>query len=243
MLKLVPKISIVTPVYNGSAYIENCILSVATQTLNNIEHIVIDGKSTDGTIEVLLRYSQSFKHLKYLSEPDAGIYDAMNKGIRMSSGEYLLFLGSDDTLYTDNTLKEIFENIENANYDFLYGKVVLRSSRKEYGGYFDTRKLMKKNIPHQAIFYKRFLFDQLGYYGMEYKVCEDYLFNIKCFNDPKIKKKYIDVIVSVFNDSGLSSYYNDQFIKKRLFYFSKLNLFDKLLRTYFYYRPKWFRIT
>ena len=121
-----PKISVITVVYNGAATLERTIESVASQTYSNIEYVIVDGGSTDGTIDIINAHSGEIT--KWVSEKDEGIYDAMNKGIRMSEGDYLWFINSGDEIYEPETLERIF-NIHNAPfYDVYYGSTVMTDS-------------------------------------------------------------------------------------------------------------------
>lgn len=236
-----PIISVITPTYNDLANLKNCIESVNSQQYEFKEHIVIDGGSEDGTVEYLLEQSRLNHQLKWISEKDKGIYDAMNKGIDLSIGDYLIFLGADDVFYSQETFRNVFCAADFIHYDFIYGKSIFKNSKFEYGGEFTIDLLKNKNICHQSIFYKRSVFDILGRYGNKFKISEDYLFNIKCFQSEKITKHYVDQVISIFNDTGISSVQNDDFIKYRLKYFEHKTFLDFLKQWYFFYRPRWFR--
>lgn len=233
-----PKISIITPVYNNEKDIANCIQSVANQTYKNIEHIIIDGNSTDNTLRIIKENKAKYDYINYISEKDKGIYDAMNKGIELATGDYLYFMGSDDEFYHDAILHEIASELE--GFDVVYGNVYFKHKNIIYGFEADINKLKYNNIPHQAIFYKRTIFDELGYYGNSFVVSEDYILNIKCFKENKIIKKYINKIICNFNDTSLSNSFRDGFLKYRLFHFDNLTLKEKLMKYYFYIRPDWF---
>ena len=108
-----PLISIITPTYNSASTLEKNILSVASQKYKEIEHIFIDNCSTDKSLQIIETYKKKFKHIRVLSEKDEGVYDAMNKGIKVAKGEYLLFLNSGDCLLNKDVLKEVFTNNKN----------------------------------------------------------------------------------------------------------------------------------
>lgn len=236
------KISIITPVFNAAQEIGTCILSVADQTYNNIEHLIIDGHSTDGSVEVIKSYSLKYPHIRWISEPDQGIYDAMNKGIDLATGDYLYFLGADDVFHDAQVLASIFNNPDIKNFEFIYGNVKLVGPEERiYGGEATLQTLKTKNISHQAIFYNKLIFKKLGKYGSTFKVCEDYLFNIRCFHDQSIKRKYLDLIIADFGSQGISSTTNDGFIRHRLTYFKDLSIMEKIKKLYFFNRPDWFR--
>jgi glycosyltransferase involved in cell wall biosynthesis len=167
-------ISIITVVYNGVSTIEQTILSVINQTYKNIEYIIIDGSSTDGTVDIIKKYE---KHLIYwVSEPDKGIYDAMNKGIRKATGEWLNFMNSGDIFSDISVLKNIFctNSTLISSIKFLYsdffcviGKKVLRVTAN-----FDEGIIL-----HQSIIYKKALHNEFGLYIVTKKIIiSDYLF-------------------------------------------------------------------
>ena len=115
------KISVITVCYNEAATIEKTLESIFNQTYQNIEFIVIDGGSTDGTLDIIEKYKDKIAY--FVSEPDEGIYNAMNKGIKASSGEVLYFLNANDTLYSDDVLETVVSVFEKGNYDFVYGNI------------------------------------------------------------------------------------------------------------------------
>jgi glycosyltransferase involved in cell wall biosynthesis len=127
-----PKISIITIVYNGVSTIEKTIRSIAAQSYKNIEYIVVDGGSNDGTMDIVKNYPESVS--KWISEPDSGIYDAMNKGIALSSGDYLWFINSGDEVYAPDTMERIFNSNNSPFHDVYYGDtVMIDSTGKEIG--------------------------------------------------------------------------------------------------------------
>jgi glycosyltransferase involved in cell wall biosynthesis len=155
-----PKVSIITIVFNNVRDIEYTLSSVAGQTYANIEYIVIDGLSTDGTLQVIDNYSQDIDIL--VSEKDKGIYDAMNKGLIRATGDYVLFLNSGDELYSPTTLSDIFEQCEYA--DIYYGETklvdenrhILGDRRHKTPEHFDWKSFKYgMNVCHQAIYIKR----------------------------------------------------------------------------------------
>jgi len=115
------KISIITAVYNGEQTIEECINSIINQTYKDIEHIIIDGGSTDGTLDVIKKYKDNIS--KVISEPDKGIYDAMNKGIALSTGGIIGFLNADDVYADEHVIENVVKAISENNVDSCYGKL------------------------------------------------------------------------------------------------------------------------
>lgn len=217
-----PKISVITVVFNGEKDIEQCILSVASQHYPNKEHLVVDGLSTDSTMEIVRKYADQYPYIRWVSEKDYGIYDAMNKGIDLADGEWIYFLGSDDTLHDDSVLEKILGSTDICSYDLVYGNVLWGNTGEVYGGEFSLFKLMLTNICQQAIFYKRGLFSKLGKFETRYKYCADYFFNIKCFNDTDVKIKYVDHVVARYSAEGASTtVVDDVFLREKPLIYNK----------------------
>jgi glycosyltransferase involved in cell wall biosynthesis len=164
--------------------------------------------------------------LRLRSEPDNGLYDAMNKGIEMSSGKYVIFLGAGDRL-RDNVLEQIRNEMPETGLNFVYGDVFLVKEGKRYGWEFHERDLIKeKNICHQAIFYERRIFDLLGRYETKYKTHADFAFNIKCFGALSVTRKYINRVITDYEGGGLSEGEPDLAFKRDLNWlvFSRLGI-------------------
>lgn len=218
---MLPKISIIIAVYNGVKTIGRAIESVLHQQYPNIELIIVDGKSNDGTVAILEAVQSPF--LFWKSEPDAGVYDAMNKGITRATGDWIYFLGSDDFLFDNLVLQKIFGGNEHLSADIIYGNVW--TENKKYDGPFDQEKLLYRNICHQSIFYKRALHEFKGNYNPHYKIFADWDFNLRCFFDDRIQIKYVDVIVAHFEVGGISSGKDDyEFFRHSLFVHSLIKL-------------------
>lgn len=194
-------ISIIIPTFNASKTLPKAIESILNQSYQDFELIIIDGLSTDNTIEIAKKYNDS--RIKIVSEKDTGIYDAMNKGIQLAEGDWLYFLGSDDSLY-DPTVLEKISALFDKDYDVLYGNVVFSISQKIYDGRFSAQKLIARNICHQAIFTHKNVFKKLGNFNVEYKGLADYHFNFKWFSNQTIKHKYIDQIIAYYYEDGYS---------------------------------------
>ena len=193
-----PRISIGLVVYNGIEHIRSALDSVVRQSYKNIELIVVDGGSKDGTKNVLDEYSEHITVL--ISEPDKGIYDAMNKVCSLATGDWLIFLGCDDVLLDTVCNMAVLMNDPASVY---YGDVIFRSSGKIYGGEFSKYKLMRQNICHQALFYPRAVYSKYAY-SQSYKWLADHVYNLKLMGDA-IPFVYSGVVVSIFNDMGVSS--------------------------------------
>lgn len=214
-LTMDPKISIIVVVYNAGKTIETAVNSVFAQTYSQKELILIDGGSTDGTLEILRKINHPDYSL--CSEADEGIYDAMNKGIKKASGDWIYFLGADDSFHSDVVLERIFKDTDLNHFDLLYGNVKRSDSNKLYDGRFDFEKLLKKNISHQAIFYHKVIFEQIGYFNIKYKTHADWDFNLRCF-EKGLKIRYLDQTIADFNAGGVSSDYDIPFLRESLLF-------------------------
>lgn len=195
-----PFFSIIIPTYNSSATLKTSLESVLMQTLKDFEIIIMDGLSTDNSLAIAMEFQDS--RIKIYSESDTGVYDAMNKAIGKANGEWLYFLGSDDELYDKNVLKTINEISINQNYNLIYGNAFYTGRKKIHGGLFDRKRFKTNNICHQATFYKRHLFEQLGGYNTQFKIWADWDFNIRCFSYPNINTLYINQVIVNYDDLG-----------------------------------------
>jgi len=199
------KISIITVVFNNVENIEKTIKSVFNQTYKNIEYIVIDGGSTDGTIDIIKKYKKNIDY--WISEPDKGIYDAMNKGAKKATGDYLYFLNSGDYFYDFDVLYNLSENfLENS--DLVVGSVIKL--------YEDYKTLSKAQIhklslgvmpPHQGSFIKRKVFEELDGYNIKYKSSGDFDFFCK-FYKSNYSYKLLKDKIAYMPSGGYSSQKN-----------------------------------
>jgi glycosyltransferase involved in cell wall biosynthesis len=197
-----PLVSIITPTLNSASTIEDCLKSVACQSYNNIEHLIIDGVSSDATLDIVKKYESEYSHIRIISEKDRGIYDAMNKGIDIARGEWLLFLGSDDTLVKEDVLMSLLPILTDSKINIIYGNVVYKMSGKKYDGKFNKIKLLKKNICHQSILTRKEIFNKFGKFDIRYKVYADWHFNMKWFNDASIRHHYTELVIARFYENG-----------------------------------------
>jgi glycosyltransferase involved in cell wall biosynthesis len=209
-----PKVSIIVVVFNGAKTLAKTINSVLGQTYQNLELLIIDGGSTDGTLDIL--ENNKSEKLFWTSEPDNGIYDAMNKGIQKATGDWIFFLGADDHFYNHQVLDTVFSKSNFENIDFVYGNVKSDSYKGIYDGEFNFEKILQKNISHQSIFHRRSLFDQVGFYNLKYKTHADWDFNLRCYENEHVSIKYTDVVIAEFGKGGVSSNYDLPFLKESL---------------------------
>ena len=196
-----PVISVILVVYNAISYIEDAIQNLLEKSNADCETVIIDGGSSDGTQEVLLKYKERLGIL--VMEKDKGIYDAMNKGIRLATGRYLYFIGVDDRLLIN--LSEVITYLKDDN-TVYYGNVLLDQQNKIYDGPFTTAKLVKKNICHQAMFHPAKVFRKYQY-GVGFKTLADYMFNIRLWGDKEFRFEYISLTIARYCEQGISSTY------------------------------------
>jgi glycosyltransferase involved in cell wall biosynthesis len=215
-----PLVTVITAVLNGAQSIERSMDSVIRQTFTSFEYIVIDGGSRDATVDILRRYEESIEY--WVSEPDNGIYDALNKGITLARGEWLYFLGADDLLADSRVLEKVFARRRDSL--FIYGDLLYGDSGAIYGGVFTRQMLTKRNICQQGIFYRSDLFRRLGPFDVKYSLLADWVFNMKAFSLKESRPEHLDIIIAEYSLSGASnrsldlSFYGDrlQLIRKYL---------------------------
>lgn len=199
-----PLISVIIPTYQAGATLENALKTIVGQSFQNYEILIMDGGSKDETARIAEEYSAQWSNLKFFTAPDKGIYDAMNKGILAARGDWVLFLGSDDALYDKETLSSVSKKLTNEN-DVIYGDVFSTRFGGRYDGEFSEEKIFTKNICHQAIFFRRTIFDSIGNFDIKYRFHADWEHNMRWFLSGKVRKAYIPVTVANYADGGLSS--------------------------------------
>lgn len=216
------KISIITVVYNNSKFIESCIKSVVNQSAQNLEYIIVDGGSTDDTKDIIKRHES--KITKFISEPDEGTYDAMNKGINMASGDIVGFLNSDD-IYAANDILEIVQKTFEANdIDSCYGDLIYVSKNdtdrviRNWKSCEFNYELFKNgwHPPHPTFFVKKSVYEKYGAFDTSYKIGADYALMLKLLIKHKISVKYIPEVIVKMRVGGASN--------KNLFNILKANL-------------------
>ncbi len=205
------KISIITATYNSASTIKECIESVNAQTYKNIEHIIIDGASKDNTLEIINNLPN--RVTKIVSEPDKGIYDAMNKGIKAATGDVIGILNSDDFFTSDNIIEIVVENFKNCDIDALYGDVhfvnpddITKSVRYYSSAIFKPSLFRFGFMPaHPSFYMKRECYEKYGLYSLDYKIASDYDLLIRYLHREKIKYKYINKDFVTMRTGGVST--------------------------------------
>jgi glycosyltransferase involved in cell wall biosynthesis len=201
----ISKISIVISVMNGSKTLERCLLSSFNQTYESKEIIVIDGLSTDGTINIVEKYSEKIDY--WTSEPDTGIYNAWNKALQKVSGDWICFLGCDDWWYSSNSLAELVGYASYPAINFVSGKMYLVNEKEEVissvGEIFNRHQLNRgMRIAHPSALHHRSLFEAHGDFNENYKIAGDYEFLLR--SSDSIKPAFVPKNIVCMGDKGLS---------------------------------------
>jgi glycosyltransferase involved in cell wall biosynthesis len=191
------KVSIITPVYNNQIDIISNINSINSQSYRNIEHVIVDGCSTDGTVALIKENLNS--NIKFISEKDQGIYDAMNKGIENSIGQVIGILNSDDFYFDKNTIQNVVEEFErDPDLDILFGDLEYVSkndvnitvriwrSKQFFSNYFELGNVP----PHPTLFVRRHVYDKAGLFNLNFKLAADFEFMLRLFKNHNFKSKY-----------------------------------------------------
>jgi glycosyltransferase involved in cell wall biosynthesis len=204
-------VSIITVVLNNKETVKDAILSVGSQDYNEIEHIVIDGKSVDGTQTVIDKYSDRLAVV--ISERDNGIYDAMNKGLRLASGEIIGFLNSDDLYASNNVISDVVSVLLKMKVDAVFGDLVFVSSKdlNHFVRYYQSKnfspKLLAKGImpAHPTLFLRKTVYEKYGYFKTDYRIAADFEFAVRIFKDYNISYYYIPKIMVKMRTGGTST--------------------------------------
>ena len=205
------KVSLITVTYNSGLYLEDCIQSVIKQRHKDIEHIIVDGVSTDNTLNIIHKYETHIA--KWISEPDRGIYDAINKGIAMATGDVIGILNSDDILVGEDVIERIVKAFEESKADTIYGDL-------EYVAAADTNKIIriwkgreyKRSrfhygwMPAHPTFYiKRSLIEKYGYYENHYYTAADYEFMARYLYTNRVSACYLPILIVKMRMGGQSN--------------------------------------
>jgi len=194
------KLSIITVNLNNAEGLQKTIESVISQTFTDYEYIIIDGGSTDGSKDVIKKYADKITY--WVSEPDKGIYNAMNKGIKVTKGEYCLFLNSGDNLIENNILNTVFENFPNK--DIVYGNMQSPIGLYEYPKIITYSLFFFGSLGHPASFIKKTLFDTYGVYNEDNKIVSDWEFFIKTLMLNNHSYQHIPHTISYYELGGMS---------------------------------------
>ena len=204
------KVSIITVCFNQKNNISETIESVLSQNYNNIEYILVDGSSSDGSLEIINDYSSNIDCL--ISAPDNGVYNAINKGLLKVTGDIVGLLHAGDLFYDNNVISNLVSCFKQEDSDLIYGHSVVYSE--------DSKKIIRKNVSpkykdnlmkfgwfpsHQSIYLKSSVFDRCGYFNEDYKIAADYEFLLRALIVHKLKAKRLDMFLLKFHLGGVSS--------------------------------------
>ena len=211
------RLSIVTINRNNALGLEKTMRSVANQGHKELEYIIVDGASTDGSIEVIKDLESEFAHLKWVSEPDSGIYNAMNKGLRMATGEYVQILNSADCLAANDVTERMLAALEDAGYpNIFYGNMIKcfpdghRIVDKCFAGQEITMLGMYTGtLNHNPVYIRRDLFEKYGYYDEGLKIVSDWKWYLQAIILGGEKPQYVDMDVTLFDMTGISENANN----------------------------------
>ena len=201
------KISIITVCYNSEDTIKDTLESVLKQTYGNYEYLIIDGKSTDKTIDIVNSYIDKFNgKLSIISEEDNGLYDAMNKGIKLATGDIIGIINSDDVLANENVFRSVIDNIK--DYDGVYSNLIMLDEKldKTYR-VFKSKEVTKKkgwHMPHPTLYLKKEVYNEMGRYDTSFKIAADYDFMLRLINHD-YSLKYIDDCFVYMRSGGKST--------------------------------------
>lgn len=204
-------VSIITATYNAGKTLESAILSVINQTHPHIEYILIDGGSTDQTLTIAETYKPFIHH--FVSEPDKGIYDALNKGIKMATGDVIGFLHADDLLDDDTTVQNIVEEFERTKADAIYGDLeyVQFQNPEKVVRYWQSKAykptLLKTGWmpPHPTLFLKSLVFKEIGGFKLNFKIAADYDFILRFFSNGTYFAEYVPMVITRMRVGGTSN--------------------------------------
>ncbi|MDY0102513.1 MAG: glycosyltransferase family 2 protein [Lentimicrobium sp.] len=205
------KISVITICYNSAHSIKTAIDSVLAQTHPDVEYIVVDGKSKDNTVEIIQSYGSGIT--KFISEPDRGIYDALNKGIAMASGDVIGFMHSDDLFASDNTLAKVSELFHKTGSDSIYGDLeyVYKEDTNKVLRYWKSGNFSIRNLkmgwmpPHPTFYVKRAVYQKYGTFNTDYKIAADYDTMLRFLGKFRISTSYLPEVMVKMRVGGASN--------------------------------------
>lgn len=211
------KISIITVTYNSARTLSRAIRSVVRQTYQDIEYIIVDGESADSTLHIIKDFAARYPQIRYISEPDNGIYDAINKGIQMATGDVIGLLNSDDELVHKDTIEHIVQRMQQTEADILYGDLVYcryeaiehnppRVIRQWKSNAFCESDMRWGWMPaHPTMYCRREVFDRVGLYRTDFRISADYEFIQRAFSVKEYKKEYLPEVLVRMEVGGVSN--------------------------------------
>jgi glycosyltransferase involved in cell wall biosynthesis len=239
------KISVIICTFNSMGRLPKTLDSILAQKNEDCEVVLIDGASTDGTLEVIKEYEEKFiGRLKWISEKDTGIYNAMNKGVQMASGEFLNVIGAGDWLEKDALAQAVKCIEENPETDAVFGKTRIWNGDLKTNHVVQTgpEKLPVHPMQHPSLFYKKALHDKFGLYDESYRIAADYVFCLKAFYKGGSKSVPFDAVVANFVMDGMSSINQIKALKENKRALKEMGLRHRgfLIECLTYYKKKLF---
>ena len=216
------KVSVITACLNKKELLEDCVRSVESQTYKNIEYIIVDGGSTDGSSEIFDKHKNRID--KLVVEKDNGVFDAMNKGIRLVTGDVIYFLNSDDRFYDNWVIEEaVAAFAKQPGIDFIYGNIAVSdpiagdSYVERYPAKISRWLFIRKTIGHPATFFRSSCFKKAGYFDGTYKIAADYEWYLRAIYTSGLKSFHVERIVNLFRLGGISTdrKYRDLYFSER----------------------------
>jgi glycosyltransferase involved in cell wall biosynthesis len=213
-------VTIITATYNSALTLETCIKSVLEQTYTEIEYIIIDNCSNDGTLDIAKSYSENVSRL--VSEPDKGIFDALNKGIKLASGDIIGFLHADDFYASPTVIAQVVAQFQSSGADAVYGDLQYvgknnpsKIIRNWVAGEYSTKKILNGWMPpHPTLFIKRECYKKYGYFNLNYKIAADYELILRFFAKNNISLSYLPKVLVKMRTGGTSNKGIRNIIKK-----------------------------
>lgn len=216
------RVTLITATYNSGASIKSCLDSVVSQDYDDFEYLIIDGKSSDDTLSIVKHYQQKYSYIKLISEKDQGIYDALNKGVMLATGDVIGFVHSDDLLASKTVISEIVAILKNESLDGVYGD--LEYVRKEdtakvvrfwRSRSFNSKLLSKGWMPaHPTLFLKKEVYEKHGFFNLTYQISADYDFMLRVLKDDSLKFGYLPKVITKMRIGGASNGSINNIIKK-----------------------------
>lgn len=206
------KVSLITGTYNSAEFIKDCVTSINEQDYNNIEHIIVDGVSKDNTVDIIKKTPN--RVVKIISEPDDGIYDAMNKGIRNTTGDIIGILNSDDFYNSNNVISTVVQAFKTKDVDCVYGNLYYVKQedpsiikRKWVTGAYDPKKGFKNGWypAHPSFFVKKEVYDKFGAFNTSFKIAADFELMLRLIEKHKVKSTYIEAPIVKMRLGGESN--------------------------------------
>lgn len=197
-----PLVSVITVVLNGEKHLEQTIKSALSQSYNNIEYIIIDGQSTDNTLDIIKKYETEIDY--WLSEKDGGIYYAMNKGINLAKGEIIGILNADD-FYSPDAVLDIVDASLTSGASIFHGDIILQNNDRQTRMQPDIGKMMQQpSVFHPTCFVRKAVYENIGTFNTSYKISADYDFLLRCLKS-NFTFEYIPRVITYFRPGGMSA--------------------------------------